>query len=147
MARRTLGAFAVALSLSAPASAADIDALVQRLKAIGPEGSGNAEAVAAWKELSSLAPDDLPKLLATLDDASPTAANYLRSAIDAIAERTRDARHSLPAAALETFLRDTRHSGPARQPLAVEHRGMALGVAHRLGAGPRHNQLAESPDP
>jgi hypothetical protein len=113
------GVLIVALALAKPAAAADLDALVQRIKAVGPEGAGNAEAAAAWKELSRLRPDDLPKLLTALDGASPAAANYLRSAIDAVAERACDAKQPLPAVALEAFLRDTRHSGRARR-LAYE---------------------------
>jgi hypothetical protein len=119
MTRRTWVALPVILSLATYASAADIDTLIQRLKAIGPEGAGNPEAAAAWKELSRLPPGDLPKLLTALDDATPTAANYLRSAIDAGAERARDAKQPLPTAMIETFLGDTRHSGRARR-LAYE---------------------------
>jgi hypothetical protein len=107
------------LALAAPAPAADIPALVARLNAVGPEGAGNSEAAAAWAELSRLGPDALPQLLAALDNTSPTAANWLRSAIDAITERERRAGRSLPMAPLETFLRDTRHSGKARR-LAYE---------------------------
>ena len=116
---RAPGALLTVLLLAAPAAAADFDALVQRIKSVGPEGAGSAEAAAAWKELSRLGPDDLPRLLAALDGAAPTAANYLRSAIDAVAERARAARRPLPAAALESFLHDTKHSGRARR-LAYE---------------------------
>jgi hypothetical protein len=103
------------VALAAPAAAADIAALVQRVKAVGPEGAGNADAARAWQELSRLGPDALPRLLAALDDASPAAANWLRAAIDAIAERERYANRPLPAADLEAFLRDTRHAGKARR--------------------------------
>jgi hypothetical protein len=114
-----LGLLTVALVVAAPAPGADIAALVQRLNAVGPEGAGNPDAAAAWAELSRLGPDALPQLLAALDNTSPTAANWLRSAIDAITERERRASRPLPVATLETFLRDTRHSGKARR-LAYE---------------------------
>jgi hypothetical protein len=116
---RVLGLLTVALVLAAPAPAADIAALVKHLNAVGPEGAGNPEAAAAWAELSRLGPDALPQLLAALDNTSPTAANWLRSAIDAITERERRAGRPLAVAPLETFLRDTRHSGKARR-LAYE---------------------------
>jgi hypothetical protein len=119
MIRRTWVALPVILALAPYAAAADIDTLIQRLKAVGPEGAGNAEVAAAWKELSRLPAGDLPKLLAALDDATTTPANYLRSAIDAVAERARDAKQPLPAGAIEAFLGDTRHSGRARR-LAYE---------------------------
>jgi hypothetical protein len=93
--------------------------LVARLRAVGAEGAGNAEAAAAWKQLVRLGPDALPDLLAALDDAGPVTANWLRAAVDAIAERELAAGRPLPAGALEKFVRDTRHAGPARR-LAYE---------------------------
>jgi hypothetical protein len=117
--RSRLWPLAVALAIATPTQAADVAALVGRITAVGPEGAGNPEAAAAWAELSRLGPDAVPQLLAALDTASPLAANWLRAAIDAIAEREAKAGRKLPAAALETFLRDTRHAGPARR-LAYE---------------------------
>jgi len=109
----------LAAALVSPAYAADFDAAVRRIKAVGPEGAGAADAAAAWRELARLPAADLPRLLAALDDASPAAANWLRSAIDAVAERERAAGHPLPTAALEAFVRDTRHAGRGRR-LAFE---------------------------
>jgi hypothetical protein len=99
--------------------AADPGPLLQRIKAVGREGAGNVEAAAAWRELTKLGPDVLPDILTALDDADPIAANWLRNAVDAIADRALAARQPLPAAKLEAFVRDTRHAGPARR-LAYE---------------------------
>src|SRR5262245_45406483 len=112
---RILGALAVVLALSSAAPAADVAALVQRVKSVGPDGAGKPEAAAAWKELSRLGPDSLVALLTALDGASPAAANWLRSAVDAIVERERAANRPLPAKDLEAFLRDIRHDGKARR--------------------------------
>lgn len=101
------------------APAADLAPLIAKIEAAGPQGAGSAEAAVAWRELSQQAPDILPTLLTALDDASPLAANWLRSAIDAVAERATAARRPLPAAALEAFLRDTHHTGTGRR-LAYE---------------------------
>jgi hypothetical protein len=110
-------AFAVFLSvllLAAYSRAANVADLVRTIKAVGPEAAGSAAAASAWKELTRLPAAELPQLLAALDDASPTAANWLRSAVDAVAERERRAGRSLPAIALEVFVRDTKHAGRAR---------------------------------
>src|SRR5689334_20049644 len=72
---------------ASPACGADqVGRLVARIRAVGGEGAGNAEAAAAWKELVRLGPGALPEVLAALDDAGPVAANWLRAAVDAVAE-------------------------------------------------------------
>jgi hypothetical protein len=93
--------------------------LLKRIKAVGGEGAGNAEAGRAWRELVQLGPGALLETLAALDDADPTAANWLRNAVDAIADRELAAGRPLPAAELEAFVRDTRHAGQGRR-LAYE---------------------------
>jgi hypothetical protein len=108
---RRLSCALVALSFTLPAVAADLPCLLKAIKAVAPEGAGSAEAATAWRELSRRPATDLPLVLAALDNASPAAGNWLRSAADAIAERERNA---LPVAALEAFLRDTRHAGRSR---------------------------------
>jgi hypothetical protein len=97
----------------------DIGRLLARIRSVGAEGAGNAEAAAAWRDLARLGADALPEVLAGLDGADPVAANWLRAAVDAIAERETDAGHKLPADKLEAFVKDTRHS-PAGRRLAYE---------------------------
>jgi hypothetical protein len=105
--------------LPAEAAGDAVGPLVARIKAVGPEGAGNAEAAAAWRTLSRLGPEVLPEVLAAMDDADPVAANWLRAAVDAIAERALAAGRPLPARRLEAFVRRTDHAGPARR-LAYE---------------------------
>lgn len=109
------------LLLVPAARAADnaVSSLAARIKAVGREGAGNAEAAKAWQELVKLGPTALPDILEALDDADPRAANWLRAAVDAIAERELTAGRMLPAARLEAFVKDTRHSGQGRR-LAFE---------------------------
>src|SRR5262249_8130198 len=71
------------------------------------------------KELSRLGPDALIEVLTALDDASPRAANWLRAAVDTIADNALAAGKTLPAVELEAFVKDTRHAGRARR-LAYE---------------------------
>jgi len=93
--------------------------LLARIKAVGKEGAGNSDAAKAWKELTRLGPDALLDILASLDNAPPVAANWLRSAVDAIAEKSLAEKQKLPAAKLEAFVRARTHAGNARR-LAYE---------------------------
>ena len=96
----------------------EVAAHIAQIKAVGKQGKGNVEAAKAWRELVKQGPNVLPELLAALDDATPIAANWLRSAVDAVAERSLAA-GKLTAAPLEAFVKDTRHVGSARR-LAFE---------------------------
>src|SRR5262245_6154716 len=66
---------------------AEVQSLLVRIKAVGKEGSGNVEAMKAWKELVARGPEVLPTILGGLGDASPLAANWIRAAYEAIADR------------------------------------------------------------
>jgi hypothetical protein len=101
------------------ATAADVKPLLARIKAVGGKGEGNARAARAWRELSKAGPEALLDILAALDDAGPTAANWLRSAAEAIVDRTLSAGKKLPAASLEKFVLDKKHAGHGRR-LAYE---------------------------
>src|SRR5205085_2645302 len=108
--RLGMGMFITALVLAAPGRAGEADALLARLKAVGREGAGNVEASKAWRDLVRLGPGVLIDVLAAMDDADTTAANWIRAAVDAIAERELQAGRSLPAAKLEAFVLETKHN-------------------------------------
>ncbi|MFO0810026.1 MAG: hypothetical protein U0746_15500 [Gemmataceae bacterium] len=103
------------LFLASAGFAADLDALVRRVKAVGPEGAGNRDAAAAWKELSQLDGTSLVPLLKAFDGASGIAANYLRSAVDAVVEHDRVLKKPLPTDALKAFLTDRKNDARARR--------------------------------
>ncbi len=107
--------FVLFLGFVSRGSAGEADALLARIKTVGREGKRNVEAARAWKELVRLGPGALVDTLAGLDEANDTAANWIRSAADAIAERELQAGRPLPAAQLEAFIRDTSHNGRARR--------------------------------
>src|SRR5262249_27626549 len=86
--------------------------LVARIKAVGKEGAGNSDAARAWRELVQLGPAALFDVLAGID-TDAVSANWLRSAVDAIAERELNAGRALPVKGLEAFVTDTKHSGVA----------------------------------
>jgi hypothetical protein len=115
-----LGTAATLLVAAAVAgSPVDVKDLVRTVGAIGPDGASSPEAARAWRELSGRPVADLPQLLVAFDGASPTAANWLATAVGALVERERTEGRSLPAAELEFVLRDVRHSGRGRR-LAFE---------------------------
>ena len=84
------------------------------------EGQGNQAAAQAWSELTASADAyQLPAILAGLDDADPLAANWIRAAVDAIAERHVNNGDKLPTDGLEKFLSEKHHNPRARR-LAYE---------------------------
>src|SRR5437870_7458633 len=101
--RANLTVVALVLALAGDA-AADAGPLLARIKAVGKEGAGNVEATRAWNELVRQGPAVLVEVLAALDDADPVAANYLRSAVEAIADHALAAGKPLPGGALEAFV-------------------------------------------
>jgi hypothetical protein len=92
---------------------------LMRLKAVGREGAGNEAAARAWKDIVQQGPAVLSAVLQAMDDADAASANWLRTAGDAIVERTLAARKPLPTETLEQFIRQTQHNGAARR-LAYE---------------------------
>jgi len=89
------------------------------IRAVGPEGQGNAAASAAWKRLSQGDATTLLPILAAMDGANDYALNWLRPAVDAIASREMSAGRKLPLADLGKFLLETGHNPRARR-LAFE---------------------------
>ncbi len=106
--------------VSKTGSAQELAPLVEALRQVGPQGKGHREATKAWADLTRQAGvDELPSILAGMDGANPLAVNWLRAAVDAIAERTVSQTGKLPTEGLEKFLAQTNHSPRARR-LAFE---------------------------
>jgi hypothetical protein len=120
MRRLSYGQWIALLLLPAASVSADTPAeALARLQAVGREGAGNEAAARAWKDVVRQGPAALPAILQAMDDADVVAANWLRTAADAIVERARATVKPLPNEALEQFVRQTRHNGAARR-LAYE---------------------------
>jgi hypothetical protein len=123
IARQTRSTWVLSALLLAPATRAggsdDVAALAQRIKAVSAEGAGNAAASEASRKLARLGPDSLVAVLLAMDDANPKAANWLRAAVDAIAEQAIAAERPLPTGELERFVLDRNRAGPVRR-LAFE---------------------------
>jgi hypothetical protein len=89
------------------------------IKAVGSEGRGNAAAGEAWRQLSGAGSETIPEILAAMDGANVLAKNYLRSAVDVIAERELSGGGGLGVDVLTTYLSDTAHDARSRE-LAFE---------------------------
>jgi hypothetical protein len=118
--KRWWGLATLVVALASPLTrAADTAALLKQIRAIGTEGKGNEESARAWKELAASGPEAIPAILAGMDGANSVAANWMRSIIDAVAERAAAAGKPLPLAELEAFVKDTKHA-PAPRRIAYE---------------------------
>ena len=135
-----------ALVLTGPTHAATSPKLsepIRVIRAVGPEGRGNAAATDAWKTISSADAAALPVILAGMDGANDLAVNWLRSAVDTVAGRELAAGHALPIVALVAFVRDTQHHPRARR-LAYELVARAdAGQAQKLVVGLRDDPSPE----
>ena len=99
--------------------AAEPAQLIDTIKSVGREGKGNVAAGQALRELSQADAKVLPTILGSFDDANPLAVNYLRSAVETIADRTLNNGKDLPLVVLERFVLDTKQNPRARR-LAYE---------------------------
>ena len=108
------------VAIPAAGQSPDLAPLLQSLRNVQPEGRGHREATYAWAELTSRAgADDLTTILAGMDGAGPLAENWIRAAVDAVAEKRVQTTGKLPVDRLEKFLAHTGHNPKARR-LAYE---------------------------
>src|SRR5262245_4386227 len=95
--------------------AADVAPLIAKIKAAGAEGAGSGEAAAAWKQLSEQGVDAVVPILASLKGAPMVQANWLQSALDAIADRATTKGQKLPIADITKFMGDRTQDPKARR--------------------------------
>jgi hypothetical protein len=113
---RSLAAAVVVALFATPATADDdTTRAIATIKAVQKEGRGNDDAGPAWKTLVGQGAAALMPTLEAFDDAKPTATNWLRAAVDAIAESEAAAGRKLPAEKLEAFATDARFAPSARR--------------------------------
>ncbi|MCS6975415.1 MAG: hypothetical protein NZM31_00215 [Gemmatales bacterium] len=107
----------VAFLVVSPASPseANVESAIKAILAVGKEGKGATEAARALRELSRQEADVLPALLAAMDQASPEASNYLRAAVEAVADKAITQGKPLPVKQLEAFVQDHKHHPKARR--------------------------------
>jgi len=100
----------------ASASAVEVRPLIEKIRDVGPQAAGHAEAMHAFQQLARADADQIPALLAGMDGANPLAVNWIRLLVESIAQR---AEGKLPMEQLNAFLAQTDHSPRARR-LAYE---------------------------
>lgn len=100
---------------TANALADDLQPQIETILKVDKEGAGHAVAVAAMKSLEQQPTAALLPLLQAMDRANPLAANWLRGAFEAIADRNIKQGRGLPVPDLEKFVVDRSHSAQARQ--------------------------------
>lgn len=109
-----LGLLCVAVGV-AHAKEPTVASLVRQLRTVGAEGQGNDAARQALKGLSTATGKSVPALLAGMNGANDYALNWLRAAVEAVAQREAAARRPLPVAELRRFLADERNHPQARR--------------------------------
>ena len=106
-----IAVFAAAAATPVPP---DLAAPLAAIRAVGPEGAGNAAASVAWRTLASRGANELTFLLEAMAGANDLAQNWLRAAVDTIASREIAAGRTLPMPGLLEFLRDRTQDPQAR---------------------------------
>jgi hypothetical protein len=110
--------FILLLTLSiASISAAGVAGPITVIKKVGPEGQGNEAATVAWRELTKADASRIPAILESMNGANELALNWLRSAVETIANRSGPG--NLPLSRLERYLRNTSQH-PRGRSLALE---------------------------
>jgi hypothetical protein len=109
--------FLLGLALTAKGAPPDDDIAraLAAIKAVKKEGRGNDDAGPAWKTLVGRGASALLPTLTAFDDSNPTATNWLRTAVDAIAEGEAAAGRKLPAEQLEAFASNEQYAPSARR--------------------------------
>lgn len=103
----------VPLLLSADPAVSEWSSAVAAIRAVDQFGRGHAEATRAWPRVTELPAERLAELLAAFDGANPLAANWLRSAGEAIIQR--DGLSQVPPAVLRDWVLERRHDARGRQ--------------------------------
>jgi hypothetical protein len=97
----------------------DVETQIRTILMVQKEGAGHAAAVPVLKSLTQQPSTVLIPLLCGMDRANSLAANWLRGAFEAIADRNLKAGALLPKNELEEFTLDRTHASHSRQ-LAFE---------------------------
>ncbi len=97
----------------------DLDAALTTLAAAEASGDAQNAAAAAWEVAAGASAEKLIDMLAGMDEATPLGMNWIRSAVEAIADRKLGEGNSLPVEAIQEFVRDREHHPKARR-LAFE---------------------------
>jgi len=110
----TLAAGLALLLIASPLLASEAEQLTQKINAISEEANGYPAAVQAVTALSQLDAEAIPEVLAAMKQDRPVAANWLRGAVEAIADKARQAGQPIANEALIEFIESDQHAPKAR---------------------------------
>ena len=111
--------FTSALVILHPCLAQSLVEPIEAVLKVGPEAAHHREAAAAVTTLSQAPASELPRLLGAMNQANDLAANYLRSAVESVLDRSFASQKTLPLGEIRDFLLETRNAPRARR-LAYE---------------------------
>ncbi len=104
----------VALYSPMPCAAVEIDELTATIRNIGPKGEGHAAAQEAWKSLATQPASELVAVLDGFQGANKLATNWLRGAVDSIAQSAINESSPLPQDDLQQFVIEHNNAPLAR---------------------------------
>jgi hypothetical protein len=93
----------------------ELDRALAAIKSVKKEGQGNDDAAPAWKTVVGKGVTALMPTLEAFEDGNRIAANWLRTAVDAIAESEVNAGRKLPSDKLESFALNSKNAPSARR--------------------------------
>ncbi|MBA2113857.1 hypothetical protein [Bremerella alba] len=102
------------LLISVPLIAGEADELTRKINAISAEETGYPEAVQAVAALSKMNAEAIPEVLAAMKQERPVAANWLRGAVEAIADKARQEGSPISNDTLIEFIQTQSHSAKSR---------------------------------
>ncbi len=111
----TGGVLLLAAASLLPAEEPPLRQELETLLAVRGKGQGHVEAARAWQRVVRQGPETIPVLLEALDRAEPLAANWIRAAIETVAEKALREKKPLPEKQILAFLQDRRHEPRARR--------------------------------
>lgn len=117
---RTLALASLALTVSLlqlpqTSLAASQAELIKTIKSVDKRGEGNVAAQRAFQELIKADASALPAILKSFEGANPLALNWLRNAVESIADRAVKAKQKLPVNELEKLVGNEKRNPRARQ--------------------------------
>lgn len=130
--------FSLALALAAPAEATSLDEAISTVRTASPTAATSDQVRAAWKTLATASPSEIPTILRGMDDSNPAVENWIRTAVDQVAQRTLDSGGDLPKSSIIELLADTSAAPRARRT--------AYELLEKIDENKAHKLLAEMVD-
>ncbi|MCO6047303.1 hypothetical protein NG895_25665 [Aeoliella sp. ICT_H6.2] len=126
------------MALQAGVQAASLDEAISVVRTASPTQATSNQVREAWKALVAASPDDIPTMLRGMNDSNPAVENWIRTAIDQVAEQTLDSGGELPRAELIDLLADTSAAPRARRT--------SYELLEQIDADKAHEMLASMVD-